>query len=100
MRSGLGGTLVLSVALLLARSTQAREIRDGAEFSVRLPEGADVCFVFPASRFDPAACPAGVQPVDDMPLGEHAKVLAVGAVATGTPWPWSSTTFVTASRRT
>lgn len=72
--------VAVALAFALARDARASEIRDGNDFSVVLPEGNRVCLVFPAARFERAACPADAAPIADIPLGPDGLALAVGSV--------------------
>jgi hypothetical protein len=67
-------------AKLPAVAPGAVAISDGDEYSVTIPPAARPCIVFPASMFDPAACPPEARPVESFPALERARVLAVGSV--------------------
>jgi hypothetical protein len=64
-------------ALLSAAPARGAHIRDGAEFTVRVPAEAKPCFVYPAALFEVSTCPADLKPLATLPVVKNSSTLAV-----------------------
>jgi hypothetical protein len=72
--------LAVSLFLITPRLAHAVEIRDGSEFSIALPQGAQACLLYPKALFDSRACPPGSKPADREAFDGNTRTVAAGSI--------------------